>query len=285
MKKMVGMFVVATLGAIAFGTTTANADGGPSRGRVVAEPLYAVPYNWSGFYIGVHGGFATADVDWTVNEPLPGSIGTLAAKGTKVGNELNDWLWGGHVGFNLQKGRWVFGIEGAWSKMEAEDKSIDANAVVPVQGGTFFEKDTFATKIDNLVMVTGRVGYAWDNWLGYVKAGWARAEIETSFRLEFVAFPVMAVADLRASTEEKHDGWTMGVGVETQINRNVIFGIEYNYIALGSERHRGRVTNADGSPTAFVFDVNVDPDPIHSVMGRLSFKFGAREPERVVPLK
>ena len=53
--------------------------------------------------------------------------------------------------------------------------------------------------------VTGRIGYAWDRFLGYVKGGGAWERDETHFN----DFP----AALRYGQRDR-SGWTIGVGGE-----------------------------------------------------------------------
>ena len=61
-----------------------------------------IAYNWSGFYIGLHGGFGWADVD---------------------GDEDEDIVLGGQIGTNWQWGGFVLGAEGdaSWAGMDGVD--------------------------------------------------------------------------------------------------------------------------------------------------------------------
>ena len=43
--------------------------------------------------------------------------------------------------------------------------------------------------------------------------------------------------DWIANTEERHHGWVIGGGLEYMVHPNVILGVDYSYIDLGSERH------------------------------------------------
>jgi opacity protein-like surface antigen len=68
-----------------------------------APPAYATTkiYDWTGFYIGVNGGGALGNADWSSVPDL--TSGTLDVSGGLVG---------GTVGYNLQTGEpWVLGIE------------------------------------------------------------------------------------------------------------------------------------------------------------------------------
>ena len=75
-----------------------------SRGSAATSykaPAYVGPSyaNWTGFYVGINGGYAWGDSEWT------GGAGNF-----KVAP--NGWLGGGTIGYNFQTGTWVWGIEG-----------------------------------------------------------------------------------------------------------------------------------------------------------------------------
>ena len=74
-------------------------------------PLYlpeARAYNWTGFYVGVNGGGAFGQSNWT--EPALPATGNFTVNGVLVG---------GTVGANYQLGSVVFGVEadGDWSNV------------------------------------------------------------------------------------------------------------------------------------------------------------------------
>src|SRR5450631_3915008 len=114
-------------------------------------PMMSV-YSWTGCYLGANAGGLWATKDWT-------SV-TGAAESSV---DLNGGLAGGQVGCNYQVGTWVFGIQGDYDWTNASASSTDA----------VFLATTDQTKIKGLASVTGRVGYAWDRFLGYVKGGGA----------------------------------------------------------------------------------------------------------------
>src|SRR5215475_9715689 len=66
-------------------------------------------YSWTGFYVGVHGGWGFGDVNFIkTGADLPN-------------HTIDGGLVGGHIGFNWQMGSsWLLGIEasGTWSGLE-----------------------------------------------------------------------------------------------------------------------------------------------------------------------
>jgi opacity protein-like surface antigen len=146
------------------------------------------------------------------------------------------------------------------------------------------DKDDLQARIDGLFLGTARVGYAWDRWLGYVKGGYASAEIKSAFHLSAMATVVGAVTldpgevvfagDSKGGSRERHHGWTIGAGLESLLAPNVIFGVEYSYINLQTRTHTAIATgfsNNFGTITNFStpIDYRVGPDDIHSVTARL----------------
>src|SRR5436190_19441291 len=99
-------------------------------------PAYVAQYNWTGFYLGINGGYAWGDSDWN---------------GFAVGNKPSGGMVGGTAGYNWQGAGspWVFGLEG-----DIDWASIKDNAVC---GGVICQ-----TKTDWFGTGRGRLGYAWD---------------------------------------------------------------------------------------------------------------------------
>jgi outer membrane immunogenic protein len=158
-----------------------------------ARPLPHVT-NWAGLYAGINGGagfdtsnFANADAK-------------IRARGALIG---------GTAGYNFQRGRMVWGIEGdlAWT---------DAHGGVAC--GAFFCE----AKNNWLGTVRGRAGRAFDRWLPYFTAGVAAGHVETSSTNP---------ATLPAS--ETKIGWVAGLGVEHAFAPNWSAKLEYLYVCLG----------------------------------------------------
>src|ERR1700682_231243 len=69
---------------------------------VYKSPAYTAPiFSWSGFYIGLNGGYGWGKSNWT------------NAAGTTTGDfNVNGYVFGGTLGYNIQAGSIVYGIEG-----------------------------------------------------------------------------------------------------------------------------------------------------------------------------
>jgi outer membrane immunogenic protein len=207
--------------------------------------MVAPSYNWTGFYIGAHGGWGRGSTDWLFPFADPFNLNP----GDTTSNKPDGWLAGGQIGFNWQNGPWVLGLEATWAGADIEEKFQSP----------FNVNVDFYSWVDSIYTVTGRVGYAWDRWLVYGKGGFASAEIGTKIqnRVTLVTWDHGA----------RHDGWILGAGVEFMLAPNWILGVEYNYMDLGDARHEGLQTN--GLLTRTDIDATVQ-----TIVARLSYKFG-----------
>ena len=92
--------------------------------------------------------------------------------------QVKGFLGGGQIGYNQQVGNLVFGIEA-----DASWGNIKGNQALSLGGPTyrFHSEYSGGTKIDGLATLTGRLGFAQDRWLVYVKGGAAWAHEKHDF--------------------------------------------------------------------------------------------------------
>jgi outer membrane immunogenic protein len=133
-----------------------------------AELLPTTATQWGGVYVGGQLGGAWSDSDWRyANYNWFDTLGPDLLF-TRFGFDGSGVIGGGQAGYNYQSGSWVLGVEASLSGADLDDS----------YPGPYFPTDHYATKIDWLTTVTGRLGFAQDRWLLYAKAGWAGADIE-----------------------------------------------------------------------------------------------------------
>jgi outer membrane immunogenic protein len=242
LRKLGAGFAVAAVALVgSFGS--AVADGMPGRGYGGA-----CCFTWTGLYVGAHIGRAWDHVDWA----------NVNLTGERVNNDASGFIGGGQIGYNLQAGNVVFGIEATLSRTNVGDDYTSA----------FNPFVTYSTDINWTGSVVGRLGFAHDRFLVYARAGWATANIQLSGNNA-------QLGDGFSGDDQRH-GWVVGGGVEYAFSRNLSLGIEYNYMDLGSVSYGG--FTAVGFPIA-IRDVDVD---VHSVTARLNFRFGG---DHARPLK
>lgn len=199
---MTRLIVAAILAA--FGTAFAGAADLPV--KAPAMKVQPALYNWTGLYVGAHAGGTWGNKDWT-----------FAPEGNNVGNhDLSHGLGGGQIGFNYQVANWVFGAEAQVSWAAADGAHVfAANPDV-----------SFHSKVDWLGTVAGRIGYAWDRSLIFLKGGAAFAH--DKFWITDGALTV------GATLTETRWGWMLGGGFEYGLTPNWSAKIEYNYMDLGT---------------------------------------------------
>jgi len=197
MKKLVA--ALAAIGALGLANTASAAD------LPMKAPLMpvAVPYNWTGIYIGAT--FGGVWGDWSYTNP--------AAAFNSATNRVSGVLGGPTLGFNWQTGAWVFGVEGDWSWSNAKATDL-SGCIAP---GCETDYRWFAT-------VRGRVEYAFDHFLLYVTGGGAFARNEQTF------LPTGA-DNGRANI----GGWTFGGGVEWAFWQNWSVKAEYLHMDFGDQ--------------------------------------------------
>ena len=161
---------------------------------VAQQPMDAVvqeaaSFDWTGFYVGVYGGFGFghADFDDGLYEP-----------------DIEGGLAGGTVGYNMQSGNFVYGIEadGGWAGFESQDDLVD------IRGNLNWTST-----------VRGRLGFAFDNFMIYGTGGAAFGGFEApSF-----------------DEEDTRIGWTAGGGVEASLTEHISAKVEYLFMDFGDD--------------------------------------------------
>jgi outer membrane immunogenic protein len=226
---------IAAVSLMSFGAShAADLGARPNRPAPAVVTPSAPEYSWTGFYIGLQGGYGAGDSNGTQNEGgtffpvVPYSI------------DPHGFLGGGHVGYNLQIGQFVYGIEG---DIEAAD--VKGLSIVSTAGQDYF----FNAKADMLASVRGRLGVTRNGWLAYATGGVAWGHISTP--------PLNALSGTR-------NGWTAGAGLEYAFSPNWSTRLEYRYTDLGRERAPGgESTSFDNNSFAF-----------HAVRVGLSYRLG-----------
>ena len=218
----------------------------PAYKAPVAPPVML--YNWTGFYIGGHVGGLWSSKDWTEVPPfaVPGFPATAST-------DPDGFLGGVQAGFNWQTGPWVWGVEVQWSWADA-----DGCGRIFVAGGP--TGDDACSKINWVGSVAGRLGYAWDRLLLYVKGGVAFADEEHVIR--------NAGVDVTTKPGDTRTGWMVGVGLEYGFLPNWSAKIEYNFMDFGGETHDFAFVPPPGGVS---FDID---QQVHVVKFGINYRFG-----------
>lgn len=218
-------------------------------------------YNWSGLYLGAHGGYSWADIDYPGAAPAPSGPPRPSLEGGLVGGQL---------GYNFQTSNLVIGAEVDFSFSGSESTERDGNYL------------TQSYKIDSLGSIRGRLGYAFGSFLPFVTAGWAWGD--TSFNqtcpdgAQFGHCRPAAAGQYSKTVSENVNGWVYGAGVETLIATNWSLRAEYLRYDFEEQSY-----DLGSSANGTVLGSKTLDHEVDVVRVGVNYKFGGRE-ERV-PLK
>jgi outer membrane immunogenic protein len=196
MRKLLLASVAFT--ALAMASAQAS-DMPPSRSMPPPRaPTYVPFFSWNGFYLGVNGGYGWGRSNWT---------GT--ATGVTTGDfDLSGALVGGTLGFNLQTGGMVLGVEADmdWSDIKG---STTVNCLSSCETANAW-----------LGTVRGRLGYGLDRFLPYLTGGIAIGRVKST-------------VSGTGSASDTNVGWTAGGGLEYAFIGSWSAKLEYLYVDLG----------------------------------------------------
>ncbi len=188
-----------------------------------APPMVAAMYDWSGFYIGINGGYGSSHKCWDLLAVPAGPVVPNHAHGC---HDATGGTVGGQIGYRWQTGAFVFGLEGQGNWADFSGSNV--NLVFPAV--------TNRSRIDSFGLITGQVGYAWNNVLGYVKGG--AAVVGDKYN----SFVTATGAAVDSATETRW-GAAIGAGLEIGFAPNWTVGFEYNHLFMG-DRNLNAVTPA-----------------------------------------
>jgi outer membrane immunogenic protein len=221
----------------------------PVKAPVKAAPARVAAFSWTGFYIGGHGGGLWSNNSWTERCSGLISIGCVAAGGLpfNAGDPFTatlrqqSFLGGVQGGFNFQTGSWVWGIEADWSWANRQHCVAVSGA-----GGFAIDISDACSKVNAVGTLAGRLGFAADRALLYLKGGAAFISEDhvVLFSPRFPPVPgfppgFFAVGSpVTDSPRDTRAGWMLGVGGEYAFSGNWSAKVEYNYMDFGTRTVR-----------------------------------------------
>jgi outer membrane immunogenic protein len=200
-----------------------------------APVVAAIVYDWTGFYIGGNAGYSwgRANTDGnlsgtqnvsifrTAGPNLISSTNTVLATAPLTGRaDVNGFIGGAQVGYNWQRGSWLFGLE---ADIQGSDErgSADVCLVAGCAIGTGILTANY--KLDWFGTVRGRIGFLpTERLLLYATGGLAYGELSATAPL------------VPLSWGSTRAGWTVGAGAEAALDRNWSVKLEYLYMDLGN---------------------------------------------------
>jgi outer membrane immunogenic protein len=217
----------------------------------IGFPAQASAYDWSGFYVGANAGYGHANADWTNRVSTVPFADYLP--GATFSHGIDGLTGGGQVGYNFQRGRWVYGVEAMFDVSAIAASRLSDNIFSAMD-------DSFEARVRALALVSGRLGYAWDNLLAYAKAGFALANVKASVS------DASGVTTGAGSDSQWRSGPAFGMGIEYGVTPSLSIGIEYDYIRLSAASYQ-----LGGGAGSYLWDVDVRD--ISIVLARLNYHF------------
>jgi outer membrane immunogenic protein len=219
----------------------------------VKAPPAAPAASWTGFYLGIEGGYGWANGNAAVSGNDPASQGILAGTSFPGGTPLPNPSWHNSGGFGGFEGgynfqfdrRWVAGIEADISGSTISGTGSVTSLIQSTPFTPVTQTVTTQQSIGWFSTIRPRIGFlATDQLLFYGTAGLAIAGVNESvsyatsttggslvggfsFRCLFANAPCIHNAGTRTVA-----GWTAGAGVEYAIDRTLSVKAEYLYVGL-----------------------------------------------------
>ena len=257
------------------------------------EPEYLPPATlWTGFYFGAHAGWSWGKMD--VHDVY--TYGGDPEADNSV--DISGLIAGVQVGYNFRNGNLVYGVEADLgyldlsgnksadlpnpSRMDATpgfDPNRDINGTYSLSGGLYGD-------------LTGRLGYAADRTLLYLKGG--AAFLKTDFDSHYVGANCTTTHTCGGtgagnpsifdfSNSETLFGWTVGVGVEYALTSSVSLKLEYQHFDFGSGAFDYEGTyNFKGNLHSKLEDGSIKYSPtIDAVKLGINYQMGGGEAEEL----
>ena len=245
-------------------------------------PVMIPVVNWTGFYIGINGGYSwgKAGRELSFFNPLTGiQIIPPVGSGSTSDSNLNGGLFGGQLGYNWQSGNWVFGFEtdAQWTGQRGSASRLcgvlatAAGACLP--GVALGTSAAVEQHLDWFGTFRGRAGVlVTPSTLLYVTGGAAYGSLNTDVTVTSIT-PLGLPVSITRSGESSKFGWTIGGGIESKLS---MFGnnwsgkLEYLYMDLGT------VESTSGIGTGVLIGTNLSTRVTDSIFrAGINYQFSA----------
>lgn len=295
MRKLVLSSIACIFLASAGGATAADVKGPP------VAPARVSP-SWTGFYLGLNGGFGVSrsnitEIPIDPATTFPAGAGHLIVDPVSARVDPAGLVGGFQLGYNWHLNpTWLLGLEA-----DIQGADIKDSVSAPVNMANFhplFGNFSATQKIDWFGTVRGRLGYfLHPDWMVYATGGLAYGQVKESANLALtfantaIAFGVggFSFACVNApvgpppfaggpvcfdgSHSRTSVGWTAGAGTEFRLTQNMTAKVEYLYVNLGNENFNIPAVTLLGPGNASILRVSFDDAAFHLFRGGLNWRF------------
>jgi len=192
---------------------------------VKAPPMAAAPvvYSWTGFYLGVDGGYGWSSQGSDIVTTNLANAKFLESQGFAVAGGF----YGGQVGYDQQFGNVVLGVEADIQKSFIDDAF---QTTIVASGGNPFAVQA-SQNISYFGTVRGRLGYAFGPLLAYGTGGLAYGKVTTQhFQNDAALTFTVPLWEADVKT-----GFAVGGGFEYKLYGAWSAKAEYQFVDLGHQ--------------------------------------------------
>jgi len=235
--------VVGVVIGVAFATAeyVLAADG--SMPTKAPPPAVAAAYDWSGFYLGGHFGYATGSSHWSVTQPgAPAVTGSLDLfNAYDMFRDTGSDFAGFQAGYNTMLPlRWLLGIEADISFPSFTEPTSHLISGMSTLASASIGVASYAEQVEFSGTLRGRIGYTPNlgpsHWLFYATGGFAWS-FDQFTRTQLAGMPAGGTAvpgTVETLFMKSRVGWTAGVGAEVALWSNWTARAEYLFVDYGS---------------------------------------------------
>src|SRR5580704_207013 len=235
-----GLLAGCVVAASALATAASAADLPVPAAPAYAPPVYRpVIYDWTGIYGGINGGGVLNDVvtNTTTTALLNAGTQTKLSPFAVVG--------GAQAGFNIEFAPFVIGAEGTFTWSDISGTQVTPSLQPTISENSVSTPQWYAT-------VTGRAGFAANDFLFYAKGG--AAWMGVHYTQNIAAGGVQSAQTIVGT----RTGFTVGGGVEWGLTESLSARLEYDFLDFGTKTYN--FNNLSFTPAGAA--VGTPPTPI-----------------------
>lgn len=258
MRSIVAVAAVAAFSIVSH----AKAADLPARLPVKAVPAaVAAAPNWSGFYAGLFAGYGWGRAKATA--PFDSNTGFFYNfLGNSYRFDADGFFGGGTVGYNMQSGAFVYGVEGEAGYLGLKGSALEPNDPTTTDTVTRVKSDWYGA-------LYARLGFAVGSALFYGKGGVAVLNAEASTIDPCAGTPGCGTTTLTMTGDKVMVGWSAGGGIEWMFGGGWSAKAEYAYFDFG------KIDAAGPSSVPGEFYRQSVEVTAHSAKFGVNYRFGA----------
>jgi opacity protein-like surface antigen len=237
-------------------------------GGAMAQPASQTA-DWSGLYVSGLAGATSGPLDMkTVNTRLQYFDTTDAAQVDRMGkNDMDQWRPSGALagGYGMQFGNVLVGIEASANTLFLDEDHVKRENQLSNNRRRQMTVSQ-SVKADWMATLRPKLGWAQDNWLGYVTGGVAGTWVKFVTQYgdnDFSGFS-------RASKQQFLPGWSLGFGGEYALGGNWSLRGDYLFTRFAEVNSVSNVTSTNNSGGTLKHSADLD---IHGLFIGFTYRF------------